>query len=273
MARVNLGDRLSQNIVETVDYRALGFTGTIIGGAVNSGDLEANDTSGEMWVTSENLFYTADSQPMWGPAGEAMFAGDQKSMWGDESDLMYDDATYPKLTYIDTFTPTVAGALLIESTPRGPLSLEYSRKFPDDMFTSDESEMWGLDGDLMWNERTSFLPWTGRVFVQKEEHEIRAIVAGGPIRGEIQQLKAIIDAPDVIERFDDVAIGAGGTRLSIEKTYASIHNVNLTLQDDGGAAVIARVMDKNATSGPLIQCFDSSDVAVAGTVDATVQGV
>jgi hypothetical protein len=47
--------------------------------------------------------------------------------------------------------------------------------------------------------------------------------------------------------------------------------VSLTLHSDGGSATTARVVDKS-TSGPLIQCFNASGAATAGTVDAYVQG-
>ena len=47
------------------------------------------------------------------------------------------------------------------------------------------------------------------------------------------------------------------------------------LQDDGGGAETARVVDKNVNLGPLVQCFKQSGgslIAASGTVDVTVQG-
>jgi hypothetical protein len=68
-----------------------------------------------------------------------------------------------------------------------------------------------------------------------------------------------------------VVIASGGSRLSIGTGWRNVVIVSLTLHSDGGSATTARVVDKS-TSGPLIQCFNASGAATAGTVDAYVQG-
>ncbi len=82
---------------------------------------------------------------------------------------------------------------------------------------------------------------------------------------------AQIDVPDKTIRLPNVAIGIGGTRLTIGTSWKSVVIVNLTLQGDGGSATTARVLDKS-TAGPLVQCFSAAGTAAAGTVDAFVQG-
>jgi len=91
------------------------------------------------------------------------------------------------------------------------------------------------------------------------------------LQGLIGSVVAQIDVPDKTIRLPDVAIATGGTRLAIGNGWRSVVIVSLTLHSDGGSATTARVVDK-ATSGPLIQCFNASGAATAGTVDAYVQG-
>jgi len=88
----------------------------------------------------------------------------------------------------------------------------------------------------------------------------------------VEQVFTRLDVGDVEERLGDVAISAGGTRLPIQKTYREIVTVNLTLQDDGGTAETARVIDKDETSGPLVKAYDSSGAETGATIDAIVQG-
>ena len=50
--------------------------------------------------------------------------------------------------------------------------------------------------------------------------------------------------------------------------------MTLTVQDDAGTAVSAKVMDKNPGSGngPEVECYNASGTRVAGTVDAIERG-
>jgi hypothetical protein len=81
-----------------------------------------------------------------------------------------------------------------------------------------------------------------------------------------------IDVPDIIETLDDVTIAAAGQRLQSNIAWNVLKTVNLTVQDDGGTAITAKVLDKNPTLGPLTQCYTAAGAPVAGTVDAILQG-
>jgi hypothetical protein len=82
----------------------------------------------------------------------------------------------------------------------------------------------------------------------------------------------LVDVPDILEYFEDVAIAAAGTRLPITKTYRVIKSVQVTVQDDGGSAASALILDKDATLGPTIKTINNSRTGVDGTIDAVVQG-
>lgn len=90
---VDWGSRLVANVVETIDYKALGWPGDIVGGAIVLDNLEAN--AGDPWWTADaNPFWTNNSAAFWGTASEEM-------------------------TYTFFYTPPehlLAGALYIETT-------------------------------------------------------------------------------------------------------------------------------------------------------------
>jgi hypothetical protein len=115
------------------------------------------------------------------------------------------------------------------------------------------------------------VPWPGSITTEAGEYQIRVKTAFGRTRGRIDALAVSWDVPDITEYLDDVSILTAGTRLPITKAFHTIRAVNLTLQDDGGTARTARVLDKTIT-GPLIKCFDGSNAATGGRVDAIIQG-
>lgn len=88
----------------------------------------------------------------------------------------------------------------------------------------------------------------------------------------IQDIITRLDVGDIEERLGDVVLAAGGTRLPITKGYREIVVVNLTLQDDGGTATRIKIIDKDATLGPLVQAFDDTGTGVSATIDALIQG-
>ena len=65
-------------------------------------------------------------------------------------------------------------------------------------------------------------------------------------------------------------IASGGTRLTVPGTPRKIVSVRVAIEDDGGSAAYAKVMDKDAVLGPLIKVFTSSDAATSGMVDAVI---
>jgi hypothetical protein len=111
------------------------------------------------------------------------------------------------------------------------------------------------------------------VQVGAEPIDVRVRAKSGRLRSEFTQLKAIIDAQDVIERFQDVSISASGTRLTLTKPFRKVKNISVTVQDDGGSGVNARIVDKQTSPGPQIRVLDAAGATTTGVVDATVQGI
>jgi hypothetical protein len=255
--KADLGDPIVENIIETFDLDALGFPGTITNGTVNtiSDDLEADAQTPIMW--------SDDTKDMWMP---------------NDTVLMWAVTQYAAMTYETSVTPTSAqsGAqMTIDDIIVGePWQLLYRRNGPSAMWSSDDTTpMWAVDDSvLMWVNAPDFQPWPGAAVALNEQFDFKVTTGQGTTRGIIFNFDIDIDVPDIVERLDDVAIGASGTRLPITETYNNINNVSITLQDDGGTAETVRVFDKDETLGPLVKVFDSSSVAVTGTIDATIQG-
>lgn len=250
----DLGDPIVANVVETVDWKALGFPGTKTNGSVSGGNLVAD---------SSTLMWKANSAANW---------------WDDDSaTLLWSAASYAQMTYVDTLTITSAlsgSRLTIGYTIAGdPWTLEYRENSARLLWSADSSTlMWSsTDTDYMWDQ-PAWLSWPGAIDVGNSVYDFRITTGQGATQGVVSEFVFTIDAPDVAEVINDVSIGSGGTRLTLTKTYSVVKNVQLTVQNDGGTAITARTEDKSATLGPLIKCLDAAGSATTGLVDARIQG-
>lgn len=253
---LNLGDPVVNNIITTTDLHGTGFPGEITGAAISGGNLLADSTTS-----------------IWNPNPAVRF-------WStDDTDDMWDLTYYSALTYIATITAGAgeAGAqMTIARTIGGDgWQLDYRRP------VGDAALMWGDAGTPMWSgddaapfraNAPGYMPWPGAITAAAGDYEIRVRTTFGRTRGRIDALAINFDVADIIEYLNDIAIAAPGTRLPITQTYHTITGVHLTLQDDAGTALTARVMDKSASLGPLINTFDSTNTATTGNVDAIIQG-
>jgi hypothetical protein len=132
----------------------------------------------------------------------------------------------------------------------------------------------GYAWKITWKKSTdaAFVPFPGRAWADAGvTYQFRIDVEQSSQPAYVGSVIAQIDVPDKTIRLPNVVIGTVGARLAIGTGWKSVVIVNLTLQGDGGSATTARVLDKS-TTGPLIQCFNASGAAAAGTVDAYVQG-
>lgn len=252
-AVLDLGDPVTANVVETTDHRALGWTGEITDGVVDSGDLAASSTTDYWRADDDHLTWRGD---------------DARQVWAPH---------FGALVYTVRFTPSEAARITVAAAASGDSwKLEYRNPLPSLAWNaSDAASHWtGVDGAAHWSGRSGdFLPWPGALDAPAKEIEFRLTVAGGVERGRITAFAITLDVEDVQETLGQVAISAAGTRLALTKSYRSIHAVNLTLfADAGSSAITVRVEDQSAALGPLITCRNASDVAVDGVVNAIIQG-
>lgn len=249
----DLGDQEISNIIDTRDYQAEGWLGTISNASISGSDLVADDDGGLFWTDDNNYFWSGDSA--------ALF-------W---------KTTYLQMYYQDTYLPDadkVPATLTIDSTMIGSAyEILYRTQGNQNFWSNDSAYFWTDDSNLFWTSVGEFKPWPGLYeFKNREKLDIKALIDAGGVQGQITELSAVLDVPDIEEEFEDVAIGSGGTRLSLTETYRSIVTVLLTLQDDGGSATTLNVVDKDPDLGPLIKAYDSGGSPTTALIDARIRG-
>lgn len=174
---------------------------------------------------------------------------------------MYDggdfyEATYSEMYYYDTFTSTVDGDLIVEIDFEGNGYEIHVREV--------------ASPELPWE------PVPERQLYPAGTYEFRLRLFGGPIRGIVNSLSMIIDAPDITEEIDDLVVsGTGLIRVPLEKTYSVIRRVSVILQGGGSPASTAvsyRVLDKDPVLGPEIETLDAAGSRTSALVDVTIKG-
>jgi hypothetical protein len=199
----------------------------------------------------ENVFasYTLNTTPVVAPDSSRMWSNDTAQLW-TKTTAVFLVPQYQAISWTGSVTFTESGSLTIAATISG-----YAWK-------------------ITWKKTTdvAYVPFPGRAWADAGiTYQFRIDVDQSNLQGLIGSVVAQIDVPDKTIRLPDVVIASGGTRLAIGTGWRNVVIVSLTLHSDGGSATTARVVDKS-TSGPLIQCFNASGAATAGTVDAYVQG-
>lgn len=246
--RYGFSEILVKNPVATFDQHP-DFPGDITGGTVSGGDLEADDL---------DEFYEPASGPMYTP----------------ETEPMYGTSQYGELVYEFGVTSTETGVLVLQYTISAEsLLVEYQTGGADPMYEPDADPMYEPTDELIYGEFGEWSVWPGSLdFDGTSEIRFRLTLSAGLTQGVIYELTALIDAPEISETVDDVVIAPGGTRLPLVNTYRVIRSVIPAVQADGGSGVGSRIIDKNATLGPLVEIINTSGVAVAGLLDAEIRG-
>ena len=199
----------------------------------------------------ENVFasYTLNTTPVVAPDSSRMWSNDTAQLWTNTT-AVFLVPQYLAIFWTGSVTFTESGSLTIAATVSG-----YAWKIT-----------WKKSSDV------AYVPFPGRAWADAgTTYQFRIDVDQSNLQGLIGSVVAQIDVPDKTIRLPDVQIATGGSRLSIGTGWRNVVIVSLTLHSDGGSATTARVVDKSIT-GPLIQCFNASGAATAGTVDAYVQG-
>jgi len=245
----NVGDPVTNNVVETFDFKSAGFTGSVLNGEVVGGNLTTTDAPG-------STFYTSSGVPKYsGVSSQAFYKVPQLT-----------------LTYVDSFTLEASGNLVMDYTISGgcPYSLHYREYGHQNMYSG--GSVYSGNSSASMYAQSAWLPLPPSVYVPPGRYQIKLEVSAGSPKSVVSKYRALIDVDDVVEYLSDVTISPGGTRLPITKQFTSIKTVNCTLQFDGGVGYSVRVIDKDADLGPLVQIVDSAGVGTSGVIDVYLQG-
>lgn len=245
----NMGDALIDNVIETFDFKALNFPGTTTHCTPSGGVLSADTSS---------LFYKSSSAKFYGLSANPFYV-----------------ETYYGIDYVTApFVPTKAAVGVAMKLSRAVVgaspSIRYRRTGPQPFYGAANGDFYGDSAALFYSGPSAWAVWPGSVVAVNDEYQLRITTAAGAVQGAVSALAIKIDVPDKTVRLNDVAIAAGGTRLSaIAGQFAVIKNVQVTLQDSTADQIY--VVDKNAALGPLIQA-KAGGVGVSAVIDVTLQG-
>jgi len=246
-AIVQLGDDMAGHVVDTYDFGATGWQGDLAGGTVEGQTVVASATEVLFSVATTPLFDVADAGLL---------------------------SSFMPLEYIASVRISRKGYLsLIWEIGGQSYTVETRRHGVAAMFSSASVPAF-IDASMPLYGDAAWLPWLGPYLAEAgEEIDIRVHIPGGAVQGALKALLARIDVPVVEERIEDFAVPEGGGRLPLSRSYQSIARVSLTLQGVAGYSAASVTLIDKASEGPFVQCLDSAGVAVAGIIDADVQGV
>lgn len=249
----NLGDIPVANVVETFDFHADGFPGTITGGEVDlDGNLVADET---------DSFYGDDNQSAYGPDNEPAYL----------------DSSYGQLVYVTNeivLSPPLDGALmtLVIESQGIDLTIEFRRTGPGSAYGADSDSAYGPDAESFYGMPGEWQPWPGQIPAAYDGYQWRVTLGAGGTQGKITALSVIVDAPDMVEYIEDIAISATGTMVPYTKPFTVIKTVTPTLQAGVSDAVTVKV-DKSSNLFPVLFAYDASLTAVAGaSSDVIIKG-
>jgi predicted phage tail protein len=239
--QVNLGDPVPDNVVELWDYRT---------------PTESD--------TGQNDF---NQRPTWqGSLVNLTVASN--------GDLVVVDPTKDAF-YNSSFEVTSAGHLKASEIIEGNYALYYERITQGILWDNDTLPMWTpeTDNEILWNAFDKFLPFPVAVVVTQEEYKVQIHIKPSSIPGRIKQFKTLVDAPDIVESFNDLVISPLGTRIKPAKPMNVLKSVNLTLQDyPTYTATRLKVIQKDPSLGALVEAYNDSGTRVAALVDSIMVG-
>lgn len=243
---ISVGSITTNNIVDTIDFKATNFPGTITSGAVIGGNLVANDNG---------TLYLPDGTALYLPVG---------------ADL-YLPITYKIMTYEFTILPSVdsipATMSLNVALEGSSWTLEY-QTLGDSLYLPTASDLYlPIGTDPYLESLTSWRVFGAQLPVSRQPYYFKIVMAGGNTQGKITTLQAIIDVVDVTETLTSVSLASGGSRLPITKTYRSIKYIeDIAIASTSNAKTVF-VVDKSIT-GPLMKGEDASGADTTTILDS-----
>lgn len=253
---LNTGDAVVTNLVYTQDEDAGGFAGDIVDATVSGGALVADAEPGDLiWTDDNALIWTNDAALLW-------------------------TSGYKAMQYTATYTTAAdhVGAIVkLNVAAVGNYAIEFRRFYAPLIWTSDTDLIWTDDAALLWSTiEETWEPWAGElgpIAAADENYQFRVTIMGGPTQGEISNFDIVIDVPDLLESFSNVAIAATGTvRIAPTKAFRTIKHASISLDNDGGTAAFWRIFDYDPTLGPKIETYDAAGTRVAAHITGQLQG-
>ena len=263
----NLADPPVANIVETVDFSALGYPGTLTSCTVIGAELVGNGQGVGTLVDYGLITAGASTNLDYGLITDPVTTSED---FGDSG--AFDAMTY--LSHEVVISQALEGSLatLAISAVGDSFRVEYRLSGPGSFYEADDESFYGADGDSFYGAPGPWVAWPGQLSMTNDTYQFRVQIAAGASQGRILSMVLTVDAPDITETVDDLVISAGGTSIPFTKPFTNIKNVQVTLQTNGSGAETVEV-DKTDPLAPVIHAFNSAHTAVSGaSVDITLKG-
>ncbi len=251
-ATLDFGQPDTGNFVQTADYRALGFPGTLSSCSVSSGDLVA-----DALVASDD-YALADAY------GEPdLYATQYAAMqWVSQS-----------------FVPVYGGGTVsLAYTAAGPsVTVEY--RIDGDTITNLYSSSDEYVSADLYGAPSAYQTWPGALAVSRMQGiQWRVSIASSAEQGKLTAFVPSLAAQELAQTFANQAINSGGTRLvpangTPARNWISLRSVQITPYVDGSGAIAGRLLDFSPALGPLAQLVDNTGTAVSGTATIELRGL
>lgn len=248
----DLGDTLVENVLETFDYKAASWPGSIKNGSLVGGQLVA---------TQGDKFYRVDASNFYREDADTFYSENYDALVWESSGWTPSAASVGhKMTVAATFTG---------NTP----SIQYRKASHEPFYKADSEPFYNPDDAArFYVEIATWQPWPGSVIAELEEYQWLIELGAGAAEGVISAFAASVDVPDKSMTLNDVAIASTGTRLvGAIGEFNAIKNIQVTLQGSTTAMKV-EVVDKSLALGPLVIAKDADNVGVGVTIDALIQG-
>lgn len=249
---LDFGQPTTQNIGQTVNYRAAVWPGSHPNCTVVFGDLLSDEDPG----SDLNLLLD----------------------WNGEPDLNV-TLRLPLVYEAEPFVPLYGGGTLVfDVETEGPQStFEYR---VNGSTTNDLNVLadFNVEADLN-GASPGWAPWPGALVVERGiGYSVRISIGGGSEQPKVITLTGKLALQRATQTFPPMDIAAGGTRLAPADglppvTWAFVQSVSMLPEADGSGAVSGRFINLSSTLGPLVQQVDSTGVAVNSRATSTVGGL
>lgn len=252
---MNLGDPSIANVIEQWDFDALGWP------------FEAAESSG----------WTIDAGKPSADSLDSFYGTDDQSFYGGDTDSFYEPGAYGQMVYVTppiAITSALAGSIMtVLADAQGiDLHIDYRLAGPGTFYGPDNDSFYGADADPFYGPPGGWQPWPGQLVASRDAYQFRVTIGAGIERGVLQSLVVTIDAPDIEEVIEDLAIAAAGTAIPFTKPFTVIKAITATLQTNGSGAVTVET-NKTLPLAPVIRAFSAAHTAVSGaTADIVLKG-
>ena len=243
------------NILQTVDYGATAYPGTLVGG-IRSGTT--------ILASSTDSFYGPDDHSFYG-------AVDPDSLYSSAVSS-YGETVYTTSEWL--ISSALAGSkvtLAIATTNSPSYTIEYRALDLTSFYGLDSNSFYGPDADSLYDDATiTWLPWPGQVIAKNSIYQFRLTLApNATAQPTVQSFIAILDAPDLVETLNDLTVANTGTAIPYTLPFTKIKNIQATLNANAVGGITTEV-DKTALT---VKVYNSSHTAVSGaTVDLLLRG-